>query len=171
MCRTKPDTDCDPFVRMNLITGDNYTGKSGIVDAIHRTAKFSAPPVKLSWMNVGLAGNLSNNRIGRKRPGHKVDLLRLAPPPATLRARKYSDLPQCCILAPVQTSVLALVLTSTRGGNSARRPPTDAYNPERGPESDQVAGGLVTFARRRHSGGRSMSGFSEKLAAEYVERD
>jgi hypothetical protein len=116
----KPDTDRDPFVRMILITKDNYTGKSSIAATTHLAAKFRTPPVKLSWMNVGLAGNLRNNRIGCKRASHKVDLRRLAPPTTSLRAAEHSNLPQCRILAPVQAPVLALVLTSTGGGASAR---------------------------------------------------
>ena len=56
--RTKPHSDRNPFVHTGLIIADNNTGKSGIVDAIHRTAKFSTPPVKLSWMNVGPTGDL-----------------------------------------------------------------------------------------------------------------
>jgi len=117
---TKPDTDCDPFVRMNLITSDNYTGKFSIAATAHLAAKFRTPPVKLSWMNIGLAGNLRNNRVGCKRASHKVDLRRLAPPTTSLRAAKNSNLTQCPILTPVQTPVLALVLTSTRGDAPAR---------------------------------------------------
>ena len=99
-----------------FISADNNTGKSGIIAATHFAAKFRPPPVKLSWVNVGSPSNLRNNRIGRKRTSNKVDLLRITPPPPTLRTRKYSDLPQCRFLAPV----LALVLTSTRSSASAR---------------------------------------------------
>lgn len=90
----KPDTDRDPFVRMILITRDNYTGKSSIAATTHLAAKFRTPPVKLSWMNVCSARNLRHNRIGCKRASHKVDLRRLAPPTTPLRAAEHSNLPQ-----------------------------------------------------------------------------
>ena len=62
-------------------------------------------------MNVSQARDFRNSRIGGECPRDKVDLFRLAPPTSALRARKYSNLPQRIILAPVQTPVLALVLT------------------------------------------------------------
>ena len=54
-------------------------------------------------MNVSLLSNLRNNRIGCKRTSNKVDLLRIIPSTSSLRARKYSNLPKCRFLAPVQT--------------------------------------------------------------------
>jgi hypothetical protein len=111
MRRTEPDPDCNPDLRLNTIAGDDNTRKSGITDAVYIAAKFSAPTVELSWMNVSQARDFRNNRIGGECPRDKVDLFRLAPPTSALRARKYSNLSQRIILAPVQTPVLALVLT------------------------------------------------------------